>query len=167
MVHKSNLTDKTSFFIPSGYDRLSVLKSNDAQHDLDSEYIDVIKEEKEEEVKEDEVQCEKLSDFLKKIKERVYRSRKSMIREDIKMGKSLVSQLSQFNSELNKKKEEDKDKKEENSGAEKVNKFQKFMEKRDSKVSEELYEKRESLTKEERTKITRESLLNKLRMSKK
>lgn len=129
MVHKSNLTDKTSYFIPSGYDRLSVLKSNDSQHDLDSEYKDVIKEEKEEEVKEDEIHCEKLSDFLKKIKERVYRSRKSMIREDIKMGKSLVSQ---FNSEMYKKKEEnkEKEKKEEAPAAEKVNKFQKFMEKK-------------------------------------
>ena len=165
MVHKSNLTDKTSYFIPSGYDRLSVLKSNDSQHDLDSEYIDVIKEEKEEEVKEDEIHCEKLSDFLKKIKERVYRSRKSMIREDIKMGKSLVSQ---FNSEMLNKKEEDKEKekKEEAPAAEKVNKFQKFMEKKDDKPSEGI-EKKDTLSKEERAKITRENLLNKLRMSKK
>ena len=165
MVHKSNLTDKTSYFIPSGYDRLSVLKSNDSQHDLDSEYKDVIKEEKEEEVKEDEIHCEKLSDFLKKIKERVYRSRKSMIREDIKMGKSLVSQ---FNSEMYKKKEEnkEKEKKEEAPAAEKVNKFQKFMEKKDDKPSEDI-EKKDTLSKEERAKITRENLLNKLRMSKK
>ena len=165
MVHKSNLTDKTSYFIPSGYDRLSVLKSNDSQHDLDSEYKDVIKEEKEEEVKEDEIHCEKLSDFLKKIKERVYRSRKSMIREDIKMGKSLVSQ---FNSEMFKKKEEnkEKEKKEEAPAAEKVNKFQKFMEKKDDKPSEDI-EKKDTLSKEERAKITRENLLNKLRMSKK
>lgn len=167
LVHKSNLTDKTSYFIPSGYDRLSVLKSNDSQHDLDSEYKDVIKEEKEEEVKEDEIHCEKLSDFLKKIKERVYRSRKSMIREDIKMGKSLVSQ-SQFNSEMYKKKEEnkEKEKKEEAPAAEKVNKFQKFMEKKDDKPSEDI-EKKDTLSKEERAKITRENLLNKLRMSKK
>ena len=170
LVHKSNLTDKTSFFIPSGYDRLSVLKSNDSQHDLDSEYIDVIKEEKEEEVKEDEIHCEKLSDFLKKIKERVYRSRKSMIREDIKMGKSLVSQ---FNSEMFKKKEENKEKEKEKkeessnaSAAEKVNKFQKFMEKKDDKSSEGV-EKKDTISKEERAKITRENLLNKLRMSKK
>jgi hypothetical protein len=165
LVHKSNLTDKTSYFIPSGYDRLSVLKSNDSQHDLDSEYKDVIKEVKEEEVTEDEIHCEKLSDFLKKIKERVYRSRKSMIREDIKMGKSLVSQ---FNSEMYKKKEEnkEKEKKEEAPAAEKVNKFQKFMEKKDDKPSEDI-EKKDTLSKEERAKITRENLLNKLRMSKK
>jgi len=165
LVHKSNLTDKTSYFIPSGYDRLSVLKSNDSQHDLDSEYKDIIKEEKEEEVEEDEIHCEKLSDFLKKIKERVYRSRKSMIREDIKMGKSLVSQ---FNSEMFKKKEEnkEKEKKEEAPAAEKVNKFQKFMEKKEDKPAEGI-EKKDTLSKEERAKITRENLLNKLRMSKK
>ena len=53
-----------------------------------------------------------------------------MIREDIKMGKSLVSQ---FNSEMFKKKEEnkEKEKKEEAPAAEKVNKFQKFMEKKE------------------------------------
>lgn len=88
-----------------------------------------------------------------------------MIREDIKMGKSLVSQ---FNSEMYKKKEEnkEKEKKEEAPAAEKVNKFQKFMEKKDDKPSEDI-EKKDTLSKEERAKITRENLLNKLRMSKK
>ena len=165
LVHKSNLIDKTSFFIPSGYDRLSVLKSNDAQHDLDSEYTDVIKEEKEEEVIEQEVQCDKLSDFLKKIKDRVYRSRKSMIRDDIKFGKSLVPG---FNPEMFKKKDENKEIKEEentNANAEKVNKFQKFMEKKDANP-EEGGEKKETLSKEERAKITKQNLLNKLRLSK-
>ena len=158
------MSDKTSYFIPSGYDRLSVLKSNDTQHDLDSEYTDVIKEEKEEEFFEFEVTCDKLSDFLKKIKDRVYRSRKSMIREDIKFGKSLVP-----NSDLFKKKDENKEKdiKEEstNANAEKVNKFQKFMEKKDANPSEG-GEKKETLSKEERAKITKQNLLNKLRLSK-
>ena len=89
LVHKSNMIDKNSYFIPSGYDRLSVLKSNDAQHDLDYEYTDIIKEEKEEEKIEDEFKCEKVSDFFQKVKDRVYRSRKSMIREDLKIGKGL------------------------------------------------------------------------------
>ena len=162
LVHKSNLIDKTSFFIPSGYDRLSVLKSNDTQHDLDSEYTDVIKEEKEEEILEEEVKCDKLSDFLKKIKDRVYKSRKSMIRDDIKFGKSLVPGLDMFM-----KKDENKEKeiKEENTNSEKVNKFQKFMEKKDANP-EEGGEKKETLSKEERAKITKQNLLNKLRLSK-
>lgn len=113
---------------------------------------------------EQEVQCDKLSDFLKKIKDRVYKSRKSMIRDDIKFGKSLVPG---FNSEMFKKKDENKEKeiKEENQNPEKVNKFQKFMEKKDANP-EEGGEKKETLSKEERAKITKQNLLNKLRLSK-
>ena len=45
LVHKPNMIEKNSFFIPSGYDRLSILKSNDTEHDLDYEFSDKIKEE--------------------------------------------------------------------------------------------------------------------------
>lgn len=170
-MHKSNVIDKNSFFIPSGYDRLSVLKSNDSQHDLDYEYSDQIKQEKEEDtIVEDEIKCEKLSDYLKKIKDRVYRSRKSMIREDIKMGKSLVSALARKSIETTPKVQKEKEETTVTSAAEKVNKFQKFMEKRDSKFGgEEKGEagKDEKLSKEERAKIARENLLNKLKLGKK
>ena len=171
LVHKSNIIDKNSFFIPSGYDRLSVLKSNDSQHDLDYEYTDQIKEQKEEDIFfEDEIVCEKLTDYLKKIKERVYRSRKSIIRDDIKMGKSLVSALGRKSLETAPKEQKEKEETPTTTpAAEKVNKFQKFMEKRDSKIGvadtgEEGRE--EKLSKEERAKIARENLLNKLKLKK-
>ena len=105
LVYKPNMIDKNSYFIPSGYDRLSVLKSSDSQSDLDYEFTDIIKEEKEEEEKfEFEIHCENISDFLKKVKDRVYKSRKSMMRDDLKIGKSLLSGYG----EKNKKKEENK-----------------------------------------------------------
>ena len=85
-----------------------------------------------------------------------------MIRDDIKFGKSLVPGVS---SELFKKKEENKEIKEESTNAEKVNKFQKFMEKK-ADNPEEGDEKKETLSKEERAKITKQNLLNKLRLSK-
>ena len=168
-MHKSNVIDKNSFFIPSGYDRLSVLKSNDSQHDLDYEYSDQIKQEKEEDtIVEDVIKCEKLSDYLKKIKDRVYRSRKSMIREDIKMGKSLVSALARKSIETAPKEQKEKEETTTTSAAEKVNKFQKFMDKRDSKADPDVLGNFESkMSKEERAKLTRENLLNKLRLSKK
>ena len=170
LVHKSNTTDKNSYFIPSGYDRLSVLKSNDTQNDLNHDYADQIKGEKEEDTKmEDEIKCEKLSDYLKKIKERVYRSRKSLIRNDIKLGKSLVGLGDSIRKSIEVPKEKPEEKNE-NAGAEKVNKFQKFMEKRDSKVNTgeaDAPGKDEKLSKEERALKARESLLNKLRLSKK
>ena len=61
-----------------------------------------------------------------------------------------------------------KKKKEENTQAqaEKVNKFQKFMEKKDSKPIEAGGDKTK-MSKEERQRITRENLLNKLKLGKK
>ena len=111
---------------------------------------------------EDEIKCEKLSDYLKKIKDRVYRSRKSMIREDIKMGKSLVSALARKSIETAPKEQKEKEETTTTSAAEKVNKFQKFIEKRDSKFGgEEKGEagKDEKLSKEERAKIARKIYL--------
>ena len=60
------MNDKTSFFIPSEYDSFSVLKSKDTQHDLDSEYFGIIKNEelvKENNQKEQEIECEKEVNF--------------------------------------------------------------------------------------------------------
>ena len=95
---------------------------------------------------------------MKKVKDRTYKSRKSIIRDDLRIGKSLLHDKKK---DLIKKDEvKDKNKKEENTQAqEKVNKFQKFMEKKDSKQVEAGGEK-EKLSKEERQKITRENLLN-------
>ena len=164
LVHKPNMIDKNSFFIPSGYDRLSILKSNDTDHDLDYEFSDKIKEEKEEIKIEDEIECEKSSDFLKKVKDRVYRSRKSFIRNDLMFGKSLVPGISK---EIKKKDTIEKDKEiKEKPGDEKVNKFQKFLEKKDIKSGHNDANK-EKMTDEERQKATRQSLLNKLKLNKK
>ena len=176
LVYRPNMIDKNSFFIPAGYDRLSILKSSDTQSDLDYEFTDIIKEEKEdEEMIEDEILCENMSDFLKKVKERVYKSRKSMLRDDLKIGKSLLSghgekykkkETIEHHKDKDKDKEKEKDKlKEKISAAEKTNKFQKFMEKRDSKPIEADKEK-SKINKEERQRITKESLLQKLKLNK-
>lgn len=166
LVHKPNMIEKNAFFIPSGYDRMSILKNNDTQKDLDFDFLDKIKEEKEEIKVEDEIECEKSSEFLKKVKDRVYRSRKSFIRNDLMFGKSLVPGLN--SNEIKKKDTIDKDrenKEKEKPAAEKVNKFQKFLEKKDIKASHN-DTKKEKLNDEERQKATRESLLNKLKLNK-
>lgn len=163
LLHKSNFMDKNSFFIPSGYDRFSVLKNNDTQNDLDSLYSDKIKiEEKpddDEDILKEEITCEKLSDFLQKIREGKLKSRKSIMRDEIKYGKSIV--------------EEDKEKKsslassmvDQGSKEDKINKFkEKFDSKRGSKtLTESTVEK----SKEEKKKNTKELILNKLGIKKK
>ena len=165
LVHKPNMIDKNSFFIPSGYDRLSVLKNNDSENELDYEFTDIIKEEKVEQKVEDEITCEKMSDYLKKVKDRTYKSRKSIIRDEIKSGKGIVQALN-----LKSDKQKDilnKDNKDKlPTATEKVDKFQKFRDKKENKTGENATEK-ETLSKEERARITRESLLNKLKLSKK
>jgi len=142
------LNDKTSFFIPSGYDRFSILKSSDTQHDLDSDYYEVIKNEekvKQNNEKEEEIKCEKVSDFIKKIKEKVYKSRTSIVRDNIKQIK---------------KEEEEKIKKIEDNVPEKINKFDVFKKKPEGE------QEKPSLSKEERTKKTREQIMHKLNMKK-
>ena len=165
LVHKPNMIDKNSFFIPSGYDRLSVLKNNDSENELDYEFTDIIKEEKVEQKVEDEITCEKMSDYLKKVKDRTYKSRKSIIRDEIKSGKGIVQALN-----LKSDKQKDilnKDNKDKlPTATEKVDKFQKFRDKKDNKAGENAIDK-STLSKEERARITRESLLNKLKLSKK
>ena len=168
LIHKSNVIDKNSFFIPSGYDRLSVLKSNDLKHDLDFDYSEVIVEEKEDTKEEEEIKSEKLSDYLKKVKDRVIRSRKSVFQNTLsknekgnKMRKSIQIEIAKEKSEKEKAM---------GTGEQKVNKFQKFMDKRSSKlVSGDInaLDKDEQLSKEEKAKKSRENLLNKLKLGKK
>lgn len=141
--------DKTSYFIPSGYDRFSILKSNDTLHDIDVDYYEMIKDEEKilassNKKEEEEVVCDKVSDFLKNIKDRVYRSRKSMIREDIK----------------NKKENEESIKKIEDNSSEKVNKFDVFLKKKEGEPE------KPNLSKEERAKKTRENIMHKLNIKK-
>lgn len=150
-IHKLNMNDKNSYFIPSGYDRFSLLKNNDKQHDIDVEYSDMIKNE---EIiinsnisKEEEVSCEKVSDYLKKIKERILKSRKSVLRDNFNFQKL---------KEPEQKKNEDT--------TEKVNKFDKFMKKKEPEVPSTKVEEKHTLTKEERTKLTRENIMNKLKV---
>ena len=148
LIHSLNLNDKTSFFIPSGYDRFSVLRNSDTQHDLDSDYFEVIKNEervKENNEKEEIIVCEKVSEFLKKIKERIYKSRGSIIRDDLKQKK---------------KEEEEKIKKIEDNAPEKNNKFDVFTKKTEGK------QEKPTISKEERTKKTRENIMHKLYLKK-
>ena len=95
--------------------------------------------------KEEEIECEKVSDFLKKIKDKIYKSRGSIIRDDIK-------QLQ--------KKDEEKIKKIEDNAPEKINKFDIFKKKAEAE------QKKPILSKEERAQKTRENIRNKLIMKK-
>ena len=149
LIHRSNMHDKTSYFIPSGYDRFSILKSNDTLHDIDVDYYEMIKDEEKilansDKKEEEEVVCDKVSDFLKKIKDRVYKSRKSIIRDDIK----------------NKKENEENIKKIEDNSSEKVNKFDVFLKKKEGEPE------KPNLSKEERAKKTRENIMHKLNIKK-
>ena len=146
------MQDKTSYFIPSGYDRFSLLKSNDKQHDIDEDYFEMIKaEEKMKEIdeimEEEEIICEKVSDYLKKIKERIYRSRGSIIKENIKFGQK-------------KKETEEKTNKLEYYASEIINKFDVFLK------NKEIEPEKPNLSKEERTKKTRDTIMHKLNIKK-
>ena len=84
-----------------------------------------------------------MSDFLKNIKDRIYKSRKSIIRDDIKL-----SRLKKENEEGNKKIEDN--------SSEKTNKFDVFL------IKKEGEPEKPTLSKEERAKKTRENIMHKL-----
>ena len=151
-IHRSNMKDKNSYFIPSGYDRFSILKNSDTQHYLDIEFSEMIKNEEEiilnnDKEEEKEIQCEKVDDYLRKIKDRVYKSRKSIFRDELKFGQK-------------KKETENQNKKVEEQIPEKVNKFDVFLKKKEGEPE------KPNLSKEERTKLTRETIMNKLNLKK-
>ena len=66
--------DKTSYFIPSGYDRFSILKSSDTQHDIDVDYFEMIKDEEKmlnmDQIMEEEIVMNAEKQILKVFKER-------------------------------------------------------------------------------------------------
>lgn len=65
---KPNIIDKESYFIPSGYDSLSILKSYDAQNDLDKIFAERINSTKQSaKALEEEITCEDSQMFLKKF----------------------------------------------------------------------------------------------------
>ena len=157
MIHPTNMRAKNLFFIPSGYDRMSILKNSDNQHDIDNDFSEVIKDEEmllNNRIKpEEEVVCEKVSDFLKKVKDRIIRSRKSVLKNELKFGKMKMET-------------EEKNKKIEDSNPEKLNRFDVFIKKKEGETSANNIEEKNVMSKEERAKKTRENIMNKLNLKK-
>jgi hypothetical protein len=156
LVYKSNIHDKTSYFIPSGYDRFSLLKSSDINHDIDADYFEMIKVEEKmktlDEIMEKEIICEKVDDFLKKVKDRTYKSRKSILKAGLIFG-----QQKKETEEKTKKKEDTK------GTTPRLSKFDAFLKKNEG---EQEKQEKPDMTKEERTKKTREKIMNKLNLRK-
>ena len=69
LMHKPNLTEKDSFFIPAGYDSLTALKNSDMQNMLSVLYDERIAAPKEKGyINEEEIICEEMNTFLAKLK---------------------------------------------------------------------------------------------------
>ena len=68
---KKEIIEKDSYFIPSGYDSLGLLRDADTAGDLKKTFEDEVKVEKKKERKkeEPEIECEDTNSFLKKIKD--------------------------------------------------------------------------------------------------
>ena len=151
-IYRSNIQDKNSYFIPSGYDRFSLLKSNDIHHDIEADYFEIIKVEENlktmNEIMEEDIICEKVDDFLKKVKDRTYKSRKSIIKEE-------------FISRKKNKEAEEKAKKNEKTKeiTPRLSKFDAFLKKDENEQDKK---EKVEMSKEERKKLTRELIMNKL-----
>ena len=87
LIHKPNLIDKESFFIPSGYDSLDSLKLSDSLHYIDMLYEDRIQSEKiKPSIEEEEIICEDTNVFFGKLqseKEKSHSHRENIIKKKI------------------------------------------------------------------------------------
>lgn len=72
-LSKANLIEKDSYFIPTGYDSLAILRDADSAGDLQKFFEDEVKEEKKskEKKEETEIECEDTNLFLKNLKNEV------------------------------------------------------------------------------------------------
>jgi dynein light intermediate chain 1 len=69
LVHKPNIIDRDSFFIPSGYDNNQLLKESDVNNYLNILYDEKIQKEAEKNIPiEDEIICEDTNLFLSKLR---------------------------------------------------------------------------------------------------
>ncbi len=69
LVHKPNLMDKEAYFIPSGYDSLPLLQSNDEdKKSLDKQYEEKIPPIVKKTETEEDVQCEDTNTFFETLK---------------------------------------------------------------------------------------------------
>ena len=95
LIHKPNLIDKDSFFIPSGYDSLDSLKLSDSLHYIDMLYEDRIQSEKMKPIiEEEEIICEDTNVFLGKLQSE---KDKSHSHRDNIMKKRIPSELNNNN----------------------------------------------------------------------
>ena len=69
LVHKPNLNDKEAYFIPSGYDNLDLLNSNDEQKNyLKETYEKKITLTMKKNIQEEDIQCEDTNTFFESLK---------------------------------------------------------------------------------------------------
>ena len=70
LVHKPNLIDKEAYFIPSGYDNLPLLNSNEEQNKyLDTPYDKKITPVVKANIPEEDIQCEDTNTFFESLKQ--------------------------------------------------------------------------------------------------
>ena len=165
LMHKPNLTEKDSFFIPAGYDSLTALKNSDTQNMLSVLYDERIAAPKEKGyINEEEIFCEETNTFLAKLKNEKQKTHNPSgslgnIREPTHRSKASESLFE----------------KEKVKGGDSLGKFKKFLPKKEEKKKDE--EKKEEKKEENKTEkkqnreelltITRQKMLDKLNLLKK
>ena len=96
LVHKPNFIEKEAYFIPAGYDDLTLLKSNEEiKKYLEESYEDRIKKENnEKQIIEEDIQCEDTNTFFESLK------KKGVKGKDNKMKSKDILNIEQKKSEI-------------------------------------------------------------------
>ena len=92
LVHKPNFIEKEAYFIPSGYDDLNLLNSNEEiKKYLEESYEEKIKNElNEKKTTEEDIQCEDTNTFFEFLKNKGLKSKENILK--INLSKSNIEQ---------------------------------------------------------------------------
>ena len=92
LVHKPNFIEKEAYFIPSGYDDLNLLNSNEEiKKYLEESYEEKIKNElNEKKTTEEDIQCEDTNTFFEFLKNKGLKSKENILK--INLSKSNIDQ---------------------------------------------------------------------------
>ena len=169
LVHKPNFIEKEAYFIPSGYDDLNLLNSNEEiKKYLEESYEEKIKNElNEKKTTEEDIQCEDTNTFFEFLQNKGLKGKENILK--INLSKSNIEQKKkEIINEI--KKEESNELKLQMTQSQKDRKYEdkrKDIQERIDKMKEDKKENKVVSNKEPEKKKTRDNMIAKLKNLKK
>ena len=179
LAHKPNFIEKEAYFIPSGYDDLNLLNSNEeVKKYLEESYEEKIKKESnEKKVIEEDIQCEDTNVFFEFLKKKGVKGKENILKKKEQLNSSSIEQKKKeiINDIKKEEKNElklqmtksEKDKKYEEKKKDIQERLEKMKENKNEDKKEDKKENKVVNNKDPEKKKTREGMIAKLKNFKK